>query len=163
VSLSQSSNPFDFLSDDVLRLNRGKLESAGFVQISANKTGAHSTEKGWLTIAGKRSYYKSKWEMNYAHYLQWLKERHEIIDWEYEPETFWFEGIRRGVTNYKPDFRITSATGIEFHEVKGYMDPKSKTKLARMKKYHPNVRMVLIDRDQMSSLKQYAGMIPGWR
>ena len=32
------------------------------------------------------------------------------------------------------------------------MDPKSKTKLARMKKYHPSVKMVLIDRHNLGEL-----------
>ena len=52
---------------------------------------------GWREIAGRRIYFRSRWEANYARYLQWLKDRGEIVDWEYEPETFWFEKIKRGV------------------------------------------------------------------
>jgi hypothetical protein len=45
-----------------------------------------------------------------------------------------------------PDFRVTLNDGsIEYHEVKGWMDDRSQTKLNRMAKYYPNVKMVLID------------------
>lgn len=157
-----SRDPLAFLSDDVMKLNRAKLEAAGFN--GTLRSGQHNSEKGWLVFRGVRKYYKSKWEMNYAHYLEWLRSKNEIVDWEYEPEIFWFDKIRRGVTNYTPDFKVTTfAAGIEYHEVKGYMDPKSKTKLARMKKYHPEVRMVLIERPQIAAIAQYRSMIPGWR
>ena len=63
------------------------------------------------------------------------KDQGEILKWEYEPETFWFEKIKRGVRTYTPDFKVTEKDGsIIFHEVKGYMDARSKTKLKRMKK-----------------------------
>jgi hypothetical protein len=150
-------NALAFLSDDVRRLNADKLATI-------KTKSPHSTEKGYLVFRGVKKYYKSKWEMNYAHYLEWLLSRNEIVDWQYEPETFWFEGIRRGTTNYTPDFKVTTFTnGIEFHEVKGYMDPKSKVKLARMKKYHPEVKMVLIQREEMKAIGQYSGLISGWR
>ncbi len=49
---------------------------------------------------------RSTWEMNYAHYLDWLKKKKEIKKWEYEPDTFWFKNIRRGTCSYLPDFKI---------------------------------------------------------
>lgn len=92
-----------------------------------------------------------------------MKDRGEIKEWEHEPETFWFEGIKRGVCSYLPDFRITDKNGVHFIEVKGWMDPKSKTKLKRMAKYHPDVKIVLIDKPYYEDIKKkLSKVIPGW-
>ncbi len=93
----------------------------------------------WCEIGGKRFYSRSMWERNYARYLQFLKERNEIFDWHYEPKTFWFLEIKRGVRSYKPDFLIESVElGNNYWvEVKGFMDSKSLTKLKRMRIYYP--------------------------
>jgi hypothetical protein len=122
------------------------------------------TSKAWLEIGGKKHYFRSLWEQNYARYLQFLKEQGHIMDWEYEPETFWFDGIRRGANNYKPDFRVTDKTGaIEYREVKGYLDSESKTKLKRMKKYHPTVQLRLIDSVWFKkNSRNLAAIVPGW-
>jgi hypothetical protein len=114
------------------------------------------------TIGGKRYYFKSKWERNYARYLQWKKEQGDITDWTYETKTFWFEGIKRGTTSYKPDFVVTTLSGIEYHEVKGYMDAKSKTKLKRMAKYFPSERVVLIQKDWFKLNFKFKLVIKDW-
>ena len=81
-------------------------------------------------------------------YLDFLIKQRQVKSWEFEPDTFWFEKIRRGVRSYKPDFKVITDTGrVEYHEVKGRMDPKSKTKISRMAKYHPAVRLILVDKD----------------
>jgi hypothetical protein len=139
--------------------------------------------KGWRELGGKRCYFKSLWEANYAMYLQWLKDREDIVDWDYEPETFWFEkknkkgevtgGIKRGTNNYKPDFRVTHKkevkypdgrkSAIEFIEVKGFMDKQSATKLNRMRIYHPAILLRLVDKAWFSSNnKVFRNIIPGW-
>lgn len=113
-----------------------------------------SWKAGWREIGGKRNYYRSRWEANYARYLQWLKEHEQIVDWQHEPETFWFESIRRGVRSYKPDFRVWENNGrSDLHEVKGWMDSRSKTCLKRMAKYHPNERVILIDGHQYRAIR----------
>ena len=105
-----------------------------------------ATHAGWRTIGGQRHYFRSRWEANYAHTLQLYLEKGEIKQWEYEPETFWFEGIKRGVCSYKPDFRVTENNGEQiYHEVKGWMDKQSFTKLKRMKLYHPAIKIRVID------------------
>jgi hypothetical protein len=43
---------------------------------------------------------------------------------------------------------------VEYREVKGYMDSKSRTKLKRMKKYHPAVTVILIERKQLDEIKR---------
>jgi hypothetical protein len=100
----------------------------------------------WLEIGGKRFYARSQAEVQFAKILEYLKsEKVSILDWHYEPETFWFDGIRRGVTNYKPDFKVIYHDGTHhWFEVKGYLDTKSKTKLKRFMKYYPNEIIKLV-------------------
>ena len=82
-------------------------------------------------------FFRSAWEANYARYLNWLQQGGYIDRWEYEPVTFWFEKIKRGTRSYKPDFQVWEGQKTYFVEVKGYMDPQSRTKLKRMVKYFP--------------------------
>ena len=119
---------------------------------------------GWREIGGRRIYFRSMWEANYARLLELDKQQGRIAEWEHEPETFWFEGIRRGCVSYLPDFRVTKRDGsFEYHEVKGWMDNKSKTKLKRMAKYHPRVVIKLIDAAAYRSLAKLGkAVVPGW-
>ena len=115
-----------------------------------------SSKKSWATIGDQKHFYRSSWEITYARYLEFLKSRKKILSWDYEPETFWFDNIKRGVCSDKPDFKVENLDGsIEYHEVKGYMDARSKTKLKRMAKYHPKIKMVVIDKDIYKQIKQY--------
>ncbi len=111
-------------------------------------------------------FFRSAWEANWARYLNFLiaNQYDPTERWEYEPDTFWFEGIRRGVVSYMPDFKVWER-GKEpyYHEVKGRLDAKSKTKLKRMAKYHPNVRVDLIDQKAYREVERKLGRaIPGW-
>lgn len=96
--------------------------------------------------------------------LEFRRMTGDIVSWEHEPVTFWFEAIRRGVRSYKPDFRVTEKTGDPyFIEVKGWMDARSKTTLKRMKKYHPSVRIELIDSKRYAVIKkQLQYVVEGW-
>ncbi len=117
----------------------------------------------WVEIGGKKFYARSQWEANYGLYLNFIKVNGIISDWEHEPETFWFNGIRRGVCSYLPDFRITNLDGsIEFHEVKGWMDDKSKTKIRRMAKYHPSVKLIVRGKEWFKANKALRAIVPGW-
>lgn len=96
----------------------------------------------WVEIGGKRFYSKSKREVAYARMLEGRKKSGDIVDWQYEVKTFYFEGERRGPVNYKPDFCILERDGtMSWHEVKGWMDPKSKSKVKKFKKYFPNEKL----------------------
>lgn len=123
-----------------------------------------SWKQGWYTVGGQRLYLRSSWEANYAHYLEWLRERGEIAEWAYEQDTFWFEAIRRGTRSYTPDFRVTENDGsVAYHEVKGWMDARSETKLRRMAKYHPGVKVLVVDAQAYRALNRKAlGLVPGW-
>jgi len=84
-------------------------------------------------------------EANYAKRLQFLKENGQILEYEHEPKVFYFEKIKRGIRAYKPDFRVDYPDGThEWHEVKGYMDKASETKIKRFQQYYPEEKLVVI-------------------
>ena len=119
---------------------------------------------GWRLIGSLNKYYRSRWEANYARYLQWLKERGEITEWAHESKVFWFEGIKRGCVSFLPDFEITNNDGsIVYHEVKGWMDDRSKTKIKRMAIYFPEVSLTIIDAKWFkANEKELSKIIDGW-
>lgn len=121
-------------------------------------------KSGWRVIGGKRKYFRSKWEANYARYLELLKSKGQLREWEHEPETFWFKGVKRGCVSYLPDFRLTEMSGkVAYHEVKGFMDAKSHTKIKRMAKYYPKVTVRVIDEKWFRhNNKILSGIIPDW-
>lgn len=123
-----------------------------------------SWKQGWRTIGGIDKYYRSRWEANYARYLEWLKKQGQIRAWEHEPETFWFGGIMRGVRSYLPDFRVIENNGdVIYHEVKGWMDDRSKTKIKRMAKYHPGITLLVIEAKGYKAIaKQMSSLIEEW-
>lgn len=123
-----------------------------------------SWKGGWRIIGGKRRYYRSRWEANYARYLEWLKSLGQIADWKHESKTFWFDGIKRGCVSYLPDFEVTNIAGpSEFHEVKGWMDDRSKTKIARMARYFPEVKLIVIDSKAYRAIKRkVSAIVPDW-
>jgi hypothetical protein len=106
-------------------------------------------KRGWYEKNGKKYFMRSGWELNYANYLDFLIKEKLIKKWEYEVDTFWFEKIKRGTRSYKPDFKLFRNDGtIEYHEVKGWMDTKSKTKLKRMRIYYPDIKILIIGKDK---------------
>lgn len=148
-------------SEKLTKMLRRKIEVHGRVPPNVQRG---SWKAGWREIGGDRNYYRSRWEANYARYLQWLKERGEIRDWQHEPETFWFEAIKRGVRSYLPDFKVTETNGsVAYHEVKGWMDDRSRTTIKRMAKYHPTVKLIVVDAKQYRALRvQLCRLVPGW-
>lgn len=121
-------------------------------------------KQAWREFGGRRIYYRSSWESNVGRYLQWQKERGEIQDWFHEPKTFWFDGIKRGCVTYLPDFQIVKLDGThEWLEVKGFMDAKSKTKIARFRKYFPEEKLRILDAKWYNLNKEKLSLIiPGW-
>ena len=104
-------------------------------------------KRGWYECNGKRIFMRSGWELKYARILDARIDAGEILKWEYEAETFEFEKIKRGTRSYTPDFKIWLPDGsVVFHEVKGWMDAKSKTRIKRMAKYFPDVTLVIISK-----------------
>ncbi len=103
----------------------------------------------WAIIGNKEPiYFRSSWEYYYAIFLEKLQQEGKIRHWFHEPKVFWFNDIKRGVRSYLPDFCIVHLNGTEeWSEVKGFKDAKSMTKMKRMAKYYPEVKIRLVDGD----------------
>lgn len=135
-----------------------------FGRNKARGKGSQSASAGWRTIGGKKIFFRSRWEINYAFYLEWQKVLGLIKEWEFEKETFWFDKIKRGTCSYLPDFIVTENDGRRnIREVKGYMDARSATKLKRMAKYHPTWKIFVIDEAWFrANAPKLKFLVPGW-
>ena len=109
-------------------------------------------------------YFRSAWEANYARFLNWQKQRGMIKDWAFEGGDVFEFPVKRGSRSYVPDFKVWSPDGgFHYVEVKGYMDQRSATKLRRMRKYYPDVRIELVDATAYHRLvRTFASVIPHW-
>lgn len=130
---------------------------------------SHAENSHTRAAGGKREdlnnqYFRSSWEANWARYLNWLISVGRIKSWEFEPETFEFATIKRGVRFYTPDFRVVNDDdSVEYHEIKGWMDKKSATRMKRMAKYYPDIKIILIDADGYRSVaRDVRRFIPEW-
>jgi hypothetical protein len=120
--------------------------------------------------AGRRAdlgdtYFRSRWEANYARYLNLLMRMGVVTEWAYEPETFWFEGVKRGTVSYKPDFRVMYKDDPKpvYVELKGWVQDKDHTKWKRMAKYHPHIKLEIIAAKEFASLRaKWSSAIPNW-
>jgi len=127
-----------------------------------------SASRGWRVIGGVRRYFINRMEADYFRYLSWLKGKGLIREFEHQPKRefdFMKFGVRRGPSSfYRADFRVEQVKAGEYYvEVKGYMDPKSKTKLKRMSKYYSDVRVDVVVVKDMIDIEASAGMlIKGW-
>lgn len=147
------------------RCEQGVARSAAkmthFLKFQSDKVGSKS---------GKRSdlgdkYFRSRWEANIARYLNWLQGIGAVKEWHYEADCFEFHKIRKGNRFYTPDFKIMFSRDEDwtYWEVKGYMDDSSKTKLARMSRYYPQIKIILIDDKAYRNLaKECRTSIPNW-
>lgn len=128
--------------------------------LNNNYSRVHS---GTVIIGNKTYFYRSSWEVNIAAYFEFLKNKKEIKEWEYEAKVFWFEKIKRGIRSYKPDFRITRNDDTQYYvEVKGWMDDKSKTKIKRMKIYYPEIELEILGEDRYKAISKFKSIIPDW-
>lgn len=131
------------------------LSSVSKVRSAPKGTAANA---GWREIGGRRIYARSSWESNTAKWLNFLCETGALKSWAHEAKTYWFAGIKRGVVSYLPDFEIVELTGtLKVVETKGHLDARSITKLKRMKKYHPNVPIVLVGKASHQALADKIG------
>jgi hypothetical protein len=101
--------------------------------------------RGRYVIAGVEHFFRSGWEKIYAEFLQSRVDSGEIASWSYETQKFLFPQNDHGIQSYRVDFTITNKDGSEeYHEVKGWMDEKSKIKLALCAKHFPDKPVVII-------------------
>lgn len=149
------------------RSDRGRFCSrscAGGGTSQRIREAGHVGTKGGRRADLDNRYFRSSWEANWARYLNCLLAAGQVSGWEFESETFEFAGIRRGARFYTPDFKVTNADGtVEYHEIKGWMDQRSQTKLRRMAKYHPSVRVLVIEKAAYTEVCRKIGpLLPNW-
>jgi hypothetical protein len=122
------------------------------------------------TKSGRRAdldglYVRSSWEANRLRWLNRMVESGLIQAWIYEPRVFAFRGITRGCREYKPDVLVIHTDGRHtYEEIKGQMDQKSKTRLARMKKYYPAIVLEVIGREWFVEMERsgVSATVPHW-
>jgi len=142
------------------RSNRARLWQATKPASSnySRAKGGHRPDLGGI-------YFRSSWEANYARYLNLLIKFGVVESWSFEPQTFWFDGIARGVVSYRPDFMVKykGDDTPEWVEIKGWIVAKDRTKWKRMKKYHPHIKLVIVGAKQYYAIQQkWASAIPSW-
>jgi hypothetical protein len=146
--------------------HKAKISDALFGKTPANNLVEGkfaNVKRGWFDIGDKKMFFRSTWEANYALYLNFLVKQKEIKSWTYESKMFIFEKIQFGTRTYRPDFEvITNRDLVEYHEVKGWMTPKSKTQLKRMAKYYPWIKVIVIDRKSYSDIAKKLGKVIGF-
>lgn len=147
------------LSEEAIRRRSSKLvgkmpKNLGYEVGSGSYA---NVQRGDYECSKGTVYFRSKWEANYALFLDFLLKSGEIKNWEFEPDVFVFEEIKFGNRSYRPDFKVfRNNDTIEYHEVKGYMNSSSKTKLRRMEKFYPEVKIVLITQLEYNAIyKQF--------
>jgi hypothetical protein len=95
--------------------------------------------------------------------LNWSIALGLVLRWKYEDLTFEFP-VPKGSKFYTPDFHVWLPNGeSEFHEIKGYMDAKSKTKLGRMQTHYPQHHIKVIGKVEYAAVRDsVAALIPHW-
>ncbi|MEI8281882.1 MAG: hypothetical protein WCG75_05720 [Armatimonadota bacterium] len=130
-----------------------KVERSKKLSNSIRESGSYARNRsrcswrsGWRTVGGRRIYFRSKWEANYARYLEMLKTVvGSIKEWEHEPKSFDFPKSITRPHSCLPDFRVTRSDGtVLYQEVKGWMDKRSRLQIARMRRYYPATELVVI-------------------
>lgn len=132
------------------------------VETRTAKTG--KWRSGWYTVGDKRIFFRSLWEVRWAHYLEWRVARGEINRWEYEPDRYVFHEVESNNRIYIPDFKVwTDPETFHYEEIKGWYSPRDRVKMARMTKYYPDIRVVLVDEPVYREVEaKLSRVIPGW-
>lgn len=126
---------------------------------------SYTRAKGGRRADLGKTWFRSSWEANYARYLNLLMRLGVVEKWEFEPETFWFEGVARGTMSYLPDFRVKykGDPTPEYVELKGWVQSKDHTKWKRMAKYHPHIKLIIIKAKEYYKIRdKWASSIPEW-
>lgn len=129
----------------------------GTLNPQKNCNNPYSRAKGGKRKDLNDTFFRSSWEANLARFFNFTH-----VKWQYEPKTFYFSDIKKGCISYTPDFYLPEKN--IWVEVKGWMDPKSITKLKRFAKYFPEEsnKLVLITQKEYREYEKYSRLIPNW-
>lgn len=109
-------------------------------------------------------YMRSSWEANFARVLNYEVEQGVVTRWQYEPDMFIFDRVKKGTRAYIPDFKVWNAFEPQpsYIEVKGYMDAKSHLKLKRMSQYFKEVAIIVIGSNEYRDIEHRMSWLPFW-
>jgi len=139
-----------------------RIKKYGSGRVSTSSNAYSRCKRGYRDDIGD-FFFRSAWEANYARYLNFLIKNKKIQKWEYEVDTFLFPEVVRGQRSYLPDFKVWDNEGnVCYHEVKGWMNAASKSKLKKMKKYYPDVALIVIASKEYYAIEKFKAMIPNW-
>jgi hypothetical protein len=96
----------------------------------------------WLDRKGNEHVFKSRWELSYAKHLDV-----QNLDWEYELKKFILDGYI-----YTPDFRVQMEHGVEYHEVKGWLDARTIRRIKAFVSKYPKETLRIIGPAEMVAL-----------
>ena len=115
-------------------------------------------------IGGVTAFFRSRWEANYARYLEKLRVENRIKAWEHEPHRFWFPNNGQKNLSYLPDFRVTLNSGTTvFREVKGWIDTATIAKAKLMVEHYPDTIIKTISKNEYERLERlHSSSIPDW-
>jgi len=105
--------------------------------------GRFKTEE-WEDRRGRAWVFKSRWELAYA---KWLDD--QDYEWDYEPCKF---GLSK-CSCYTPDFAVRVNGNIEYHEVKGWLDERTKERLMEFVEMYPEKTLKIMGPKQMVDLR----------
>lgn len=146
-------------------IRKSSLKGAATRAANGTKYNPHGSWKsGWRTISNQRFFFRSRWEANYARFLELLKANGEIANWKHEPRTFIFAEADDGSISYLPDFLVITKGGQEeYHEVKGWMDKRSQSNIKRMAELFHDITLIVIDANSYRAIaKEFSAKINGW-
>lgn len=106
-----------------------------------------------MRIGMKFYNFKSKFEANWALYLQFLKEQGKIFNWDYENRTFEFphESSSQRFQQYTPDFVIWEKERGKpyYQECKGYYTGRDTTRFRRLLRHYPDIIIELVTQNKL--------------
>jgi hypothetical protein len=159
---SRTEDQKEEIQERIRATNMERYSVPAYVNIVAAEY-THTRGRGGRRADLENTYFRSSWEANYARYLNLLLSRGEIKSWEYEPHIFRFDGVKRAPLSYTPDFRVVDKDGVvAWHEVKGWMDSKSRSRLKRMAKFYPEERVIIIAKEEYKEIAKWSALIDGW-
>jgi predicted nuclease of restriction endonuclease-like RecB superfamily len=109
--------------------------------------------------------FKSKMERNVYCFFKHLCNIYPdaIFSIKYEPERFRFPKNNYGCPSYTPDFKVNTACGNFYIEVKGFWERYDALKIKLLKRDYPHIKLYTIDSKNYSRLKKlYSKKTPQW-
>lgn len=119
-------------------------------------------EEGWRSFGKQCLWFNSKWEANYARYLEMLTVCDVFVKWFYKPCAF---SIKSKRDEYSPTFKIFRKDGSHFWVEIG--DTKTDSNLWKKTLYfkmeYPEETLIFPDRDWFKdNIEMLKGFIPNW-